>query len=172
MAPTQYDFSAPFEGIVPYLYYDSKGLVTCGVGFLLLNISDSLKLPWTPEGVAATDWAKLQTLPKGKYHTYYKPYMIGRLPEEFMRYEFARRLAGFEKRLRKYLPSFDTYPAPVQLALRDMIYNLGGDFLAKGWPNFKAALLAKDWKRAAQECNRIDVQDSRNAATKALFLSV
>jgi GH24 family phage-related lysozyme (muramidase) len=54
-----YDFNAPMEGVVSWMYLDIKGFVTVGVGNLLPDADSAAALPFIhgddPAAVAADD---------------------------------------------------------------------------------------------------------------------
>ena len=60
-------FNAPLEGVVPWMYLDVKGLVTCAIGVLIDPIEMALHLPWRrQDGAPATraeieaDWCRIK----------------------------------------------------------------------------------------------------------------
>ena len=166
----QYDFYVQFEGAIPHMYLDTKGNVTCGVGFLLTTLAQARALPWSPSRAVDTDWAELQHLPAGKLASFYGKHMDARLTEDAMRAEFNKRCSEFETQLRRKIPQWLSFPEPVRVALRDMAYNMGAGFFGSpSWPRFTAAVLTRNWLEAAKQCNRKDVQNARNLATIDLF---
>lgn len=167
-ASDQFAFTAPFEGVVPHLYLDTAGLVTGGVGFMFPELADAQRLPWEPSRALELDWAIVRTLAPGRAPDFYRRQTTARLPEPAMRAEFARRLAAFEAQVMRSLPAWRTYPEPARIALLDMAYNLGGNFLVK-WPHLQTAALSRDWARCAAESHRNGIQAARNDATRALF---
>lgn len=145
-----------FEGNVPFLYKDTKGVVTAGVGFALHSLLEAQRLQWFNPVQVAADWALLQRLPKGKTPNYYSNRMKARLTPEGIEVELRRRASGL-------LPTWALQlPDPAKAALLDIAYNTGS---LKGWPKLCAAVQAKDWKRAADESNRPDVSHERNVWT-------
>lgn len=164
----QWSFTAPFEGIVPHLYLDSVGLVTCGVGFMLPNLSAARTLAWSQPGDVDLDWIAVVHLEKGRTPDYYRKHTTARLSEQVMRAEFQRRISDFQKQLFRAWPTHLTYPESVRIALLDMAYTMGVSRLLK-FTELRAACSARDWATAARECSRKRVQPDRNEATKALF---
>ncbi len=85
------------------------------------------------------------------------------------------------KRVTQDLPDFQTYPPAVQMAIADLIYNIGiGKFRfvhnengkATGkisWPKFKQALAYRDFYTAGEESSRRDVSQNRNKHVKDLL---
>jgi GH24 family phage-related lysozyme (muramidase) len=161
-------FTGPFEGSIPHMYLDTKGLVTTGIGFLLPTPESALKLGFMPSDHTVSDWMAVKACPAGKVASWYKSHTVCILPANNLRAEFDRRVQEFADQLSK-IYKLDTYPEAAQVAVLDMAYNLGAGALIFKWPSFKAACLAKDWATAALQCKRKGVQDARNVATAALF---
>ncbi|MFC4875135.1 hypothetical protein [Microbulbifer halophilus] len=65
--------------------------------------------------------------------------------------------------------NFDQMPSEVQMALFDMIFNLGATKLQKLFLKFNDAIKKENWADAATECNRPDVSPSRNNYVKQLL---
>jgi GH24 family phage-related lysozyme (muramidase) len=168
----QWTFTAPFEGIVPWLYKDSKGNVTCGVGFLVADEDALRRLPWSPSfEYARLDFQAVHDAPAGHTPAFYKPLCKARLSDVSMRAVFDRNVTAVRTALGPL--HLERCPLPAQIALVDMAYNLGAANLlsVKKWPHLLAAVRAGQWAIAAEECHREDIQPARNAATRALFVS-
>ena len=82
---------------------------------------------------------------------------------------FYSELTSIYKKTNGYPEDFDNLPDKVQIALFDMIFNLGKTKLKNTFPSFNAAIKASDWKKAALESNRPDVSTNRNTYVKDLF---
>lgn len=67
--------------------------------------------------------------------------------------------------------AWDAMPANVQIALVDMVYNLGAGGLRNNWPNLNRSIRAQDWAAAAGHSNRPQLSAERNAHTRGLFES-
>lgn len=50
-----------------------------------------------------------------------------------------------------------------------MIFNLGMTKLRNGFPNYNKSIKAKDWNKAANESNRLDIALARNKYVKELL---
>ena len=166
----QWSFTSPFEGVIPHLYKDTAGYITAGVGFMLPNLAAAQKLPWEPPRDIALDWQEVSQLEAGKPASFYRPHTRARLPLHAMRTEFAWRMAALDQPLGALFPGFRSYPQAVQIALRDMAYNLGIRGLSK-FARLRAACAGRDWAAAAGQCNRRGIQQARNQATVDAFLS-
>jgi GH24 family phage-related lysozyme (muramidase) len=86
-----------------------------------------------------------------------------------MRDEFCRRMTAMDLQLLRLWPKFQTFPPSVQVAIRDMAWNLGVGALERHWPRFRASVDAQDWHAAAAQCTRKGIAQARNDATRALF---
>lgn len=168
MFTDQWSFTSPFEGVVPHLYLDSVGYVTCGVGFMLPDEKSCVQLPWNPSiSEALADYRLLKEQPQGRAASFYRPLVRARLSEDAMREIFARKLLELHRGLGSW--QLARCPQQVQVALLDMAYNLGVSGIER-FHNLKAAVLRQDWAAAAEESRRRGVQDARNAATRAAFM--
>jgi len=181
--PSQWDFTAPFEGVVPHLYLDTAGLVTAGVGFMLPDLASARRMPWVPSRDLDLDWRTMEHLEPGKPVAFYRPHTRARLPEPYMRAEFAVRMNALERQLWPLFPWLQLPPA-ARVALLDMGYNLGPGRLAKFARLRAEVALAvnepRHWRGAAAECTRtainaktgqrVEVNPARNEATRQLFL--
>ena len=85
---------------------------------------------------------------------------------------FYNELTTLYKKSNGYTDDFDKLHNNVQLALFDMIFNLGASKIISSFPRFNKALKAGDWKKAATESNRPDVNAARNQYVKQLLNTV
>lgn len=170
---SQWDFTAPFEGIVPHMYLDSRDNVTAGVGFLIRGEIDAMNLfgHEYPDGnQIKRDFDRVKASAPGHSAIYYSKLTNCQLSDSFMRSEFYRRMGQVQKELKALFPSWDSLPQPARTALLDMSYNLGTTAIRNKWPHLRAAVPTHDWKACALECLRDGVGAKRNLATHALFL--
>lgn len=164
----QWELTSKFEGVVPHLYKDSRGLVTCGVGFLCTHIDELVRMPWSPSSEAAlADYQLVYGAPAARAPSFYARLTTARLPPEAMVQMFCDRVANVRRGLRDW--HLERMPESAQLALVDMGYNLGVVGLGK-FRRLRAACDDADWHSAAAECHRQGVQEARNQATQELFL--
>jgi GH24 family phage-related lysozyme (muramidase) len=166
-----------FEGCVPWMYRDTVGKVTVGVGLMLPEAKAAEALPFvigtraaTPEEIAA-EYARVDALPMGRASAFYKTPTSLMLTEQTIDAKLTTVLAGFEADLRSQFPHYDTLPEGVKMALLDMIYNLGPAGLFKGFPHLVAAIQTGAWTRAAEHCMRRGPSAARNDWTREQFLS-
>jgi GH24 family phage-related lysozyme (muramidase) len=175
-----------FEGSVPYMYLDTAGNVTVGVGNLLPDSAAARKLPfeWPPDPsaeppVAAArpatadeiqaDFDTVSKQPPGRGLHYYQQVTRLRLPEAAIDAVLESRVAEFSASLTASFPDFTLYPEGVCAALFDMAFNLGLHKLTSGFPTFTNAVRARDWTTAARECRRGGIGERRNVWTRAQF---
>lgn len=180
-----YRFNAPFEGEVPWLYQDVKGLVSIGVGILCDPISLAANLPLVhPDGRAATkqeiveEWMRIKSLPpndKGQTaaqlgHLYARPHAHLRLTKEGLEQTLTGKLTHMDRYLAQRFPEYGEWPADAQLATLSMAWACGPAFR---FPKLEAALRAQDFLAAANECHMDERGNPglipRNRANKTLY---
>jgi GH24 family phage-related lysozyme (muramidase) len=166
-----------FEGCVPWMYRDTVGKVTVGVGLMLPDAKAAQALPFlnitqpaTPAEIA-TEYARVDALPQGRTASFYKTPHSLQLAPQTIDAKLTSVLQGFETDLRTEFPHYDTLPDAIKMALLDMIYNLGPAGLFKGFPHLVAAVQTGNWTQAAAHCNRRGPGEARNAWTREQFLS-
>ena len=168
-----------FEGDADFMYLDSRGNVTIGVGILLANAAAAkgagitfknrkTKKTATPAEIEK-DYNSVKAAPKGmlesKYEKFTELVATGGLDSRL-----AKELSQAKSDAKSYYPDFNNLPDSAQWALVDMAFNLGGTGLKK-YAKMKAALekavqskAKADWEAAAKESNRNGIQSSRNDA--------
>jgi GH24 family phage-related lysozyme (muramidase) len=167
-----------FEGCVPWMYRDTVGKITVGVGLMLPNAEAAQTLPFvlnnhaaTPEEIAA-EYARVDALTMGKTAAFYKIPTSLELTQQTIDAKLLAVLEDFDANLRAEFPAYETFPDAIKLALLDMIYNLGPAGLFKGFPHLVAAVQSGNWAQAAEHCTRRGPAPARNNWTKQQFLSV
>ena len=167
-----------FEGSVPWMYRDTVGKVTVGVGLMLPDAQAAQALPFllsespaTAEQIAA-EYARVDAMTMGKASAFYKISTSLELAQQTIDAKLLSVLQGFEADLRAEFPAYDSFPDAIKLALLDMIYNLGPAGLFKGFPHLVAAVQTGNWAQAAEHCSRRGPAPARNNWTKQQFLSV
>ncbi len=174
-----------FEGSVSYMYLDTTGNVTVGVGKMLPNAAAAQKLgfirrpdplakPPVLPGTATADEIKadydnVKKQSSGKLFTYYKQFTKLDLPDSVIDTLLRADVTQFTTSVTATFPDFATYPNEACAAIFDMAYNLGIGKLTSQFPTFCKAVKDKDWTTAAKECNRTGISDDRNTWTKAQF---
>jgi GH24 family phage-related lysozyme (muramidase) len=166
-----------FEGSVPWMYVDTVGKVTVGVGLMLPNAAAAEIHPFTVGGRAATvaeiaaEFARVDALPMGRPAEFYRRAGGPELEKPAIDALLRSVLLGFEAKLRAGIAGYDTLPDGVKLALLDMAYNLGPAGLLDGYPKLLKAVAAGNWAHAAASCFRHGPGAARNQWTQAMFLS-
>jgi GH24 family phage-related lysozyme (muramidase) len=166
------------EGCTTWLYCDSRGFVTIGIGNLVASPSACAKLPFRRSSgkIASVDekygaWARVNdAFDKAKSAAYYRGLTNLRLTDAFVHALVAHRLeAEFIPGVTRLCPGFANFPLPARRALVDMAYNLGVGGLGM-FPHMLAACNAGDWEMAAHQCHRSTCRDMRNAWTAQMFI--
>lgn len=177
-----------FEGSVPWMYRDSVGRVTVGVGLMLPDAAAACALPFTAGGAAAgtpgegtavpatpeeiaAEFARVCALAMDRLPSFYRVPTSLELPEAAIDARLRAVLAGFEGTLRARLARYDALPDGVKMALLDMAYNLGPEGLLKGYPRMIHAVETGAWAEAAAQCAREGISAARNAWTRQQMLS-
>jgi GH24 family phage-related lysozyme (muramidase) len=167
-----------FEGSVPWMYRDTVGKVTVGVGLMLPDVKAAQGLPFfldnrpaTPEEIA-DEYARVDAMTMGKAAGFYKIPTSLELTQQTIDARLLSVLEGFEADLRGEFPRYDNFPDAIKMALLDMIYNLGPAGLFHGFPRLVAAVQIGNWAQAAEHCTRRGPASARNNWTKQQFLSV
>lgn len=127
--------TARFEGIRKWRYFDSRGIMTIGIGFNLTRPDAKSKIEAL--GFSFRDITK-GTIPLSNDAIY-----------ELFREELAAARAG----AKRLIPNFYEHPEIVQDILTDLVYNLGEAGFRK-FRNTRKAFIAKDYSRAANGLRR------------------
>jgi GH24 family phage-related lysozyme (muramidase) len=166
-----------FEGCVPWMYCDTAGNVTVGVGLLLPNSAEACALPFLmASGPAnleqiAAEFDRVDALEPGKLPGFYKTATSPELPQKFIDAKLGSVLVEFEATLREKFPIYDKLPDGVKMVLLDMAYNLGPKALLTEYPHMLDAIQIGAWSQAAVESEREGISAARNAWAKHQFLS-
>lgn len=168
---------ANWEGRKSFMYVDTVGRVTVGVGLMLPDVAAAQKLkfvtrtdgkPASASAIAA-DFQRVSAQPKAKPANSYKAFTQLDLPEAVIDDLLKTLVTKFEQGLKVNFAGYDAYPAPAKRALMDMVYNLGLEGLLK-FKNLKKAAESGSWAVAARECERRGPSQARNDWTRDMFL--
>lgn len=85
---------------------------------------------------------------------------------------FHSELKRIYTRSNGFMKDFDEFHRNVQLALFDMIFNLGATTLVNVFQKFNRAVKIGDWRQAAIESHRVDVNAARNQYVRQLLNNV
>ena len=167
-----------FEGTVPWMYLDTKGLVTVGVGEMLANAARAQSLSFVdPAGQPATEDAilaefnRVSALAPAKAAGFYRSPNSPVLPHAAIDTLLMNHLNFFDGQLAGRFSGYPRFPDPAKLGLLDMIYNLGVTGLFHGFPHFMGFVDQQDWLSAAANCHRVGPSQARNDWTRQQFLA-
>lgn len=179
------------EGNIPHMYLDTAKLVTIGKGIQIETIEEAVRYDFRDKdtGKPASrqqiidDFHAVQNLyASGNGNTNniraerYASITQLRLPQqEIDRIARDYLVERALKEVKIAVPEFDELPLPAQVALLDMVYNLGlGNETRRtglmGYPSMRRAITAHDWQRVADESYRHGPSEERNGWTYELFL--
>jgi GH24 family phage-related lysozyme (muramidase) len=182
-----------WEGDIPFMYLDSVNKVTVGIGCLLSSVEDAEALGFVYRedlkadgsiakgGARKGDTASKSAIAKdyqdvagqagqGWAAKSFKAVTLLDLPTDAIDSLFYGRVATFEQNLKGIFTDYDSFPAPAQLALMDMVFNLGTHGLVSKFPALVEAAKKRDWSQAAAECHRKKpIPERRNSRTAELF---
>jgi GH24 family phage-related lysozyme (muramidase) len=169
-----------FEGVFSYMYVDTTGNVTVGVGNLLANAEAAQQLAFLRRADAApasadeilADFKSVTDQPSGKVANYYKEFTRLDLPESVIDALLESQVQEFTSSLCAAFPDYNSYPPEACAAIFDMAYNLGLTKLKSEFPHFCKAVSARDWATAAAQCARNGIGADRNSWTKAQFQAI
>lgn len=160
-APIHLDYEELFrdlkkwEGNVLYMYLDSVGLVTVGIGNLLRTVESAQRLPFinVSNGKPATDaevasaFSAVSQKNAGLHWTKYKLEPSIEISEDTSRDLALTRLrTEFLPGIRRKFPAFDDYPRSAQRFIVDMAYNGGVGYFAKR--HMVGAIERRQWLEA------------------------
>lgn len=94
-----------------------------------------------------------------------------RIPDKVIDQRLDAKIAEFKQYLNNIFPDVNEFPPNVQLALLDMVYNLGPTNLVKKFPNFCKAIRERRWMDAAKESRRGAISPARNEFVATLLRS-
>lgn len=173
------------EAFKNWMYLDSVSYVTIGYGFMMPDAESAVgvDLRHADKKVAKVDekrdeWQRLRKISAAGKELNYRAEHYRKDATLFITQDEGERLMlvkldGFIRDLRKIYPKFDTFPEDAQVALMDMIYNLGWK-VKSVFVNFTASIndpKGADWKKAAAQSRRPQLSDARNAEVKRLLLA-
>lgn len=169
-----------FEKNINHFYLDSVGKVTVGIGHLIPNkmavrsVVMYKRINMLPGAVA-----NLQEKQKRGYRAeWYAKHSTLIMKDKDIKAllnkhvdSFYRELTTIYSKAKGYQDDFDNFDKYVQAAIFDMIFNLGAHKITANFPNFDKALKAGDWRKAAYESNRHQLNVLRNSYVKNKFLA-
>jgi GH24 family phage-related lysozyme (muramidase) len=167
-----------YEGNLAYMYLDSRGFVTVGVGFLLRTAQDATLFTFWKNPPAVSEkatgdeikreWTAINGKPHPHLAAYYKPFTTLAMSQPDIDTVLTKNIDKFEGKARQVFVEWDKFPSAAQLALLDMIYNLGS---LDAFPMLVGSARKKDWATCANECHRSGPGQQRNDDTKNRFVA-
>ncbi|HEX4229217.1 MAG TPA: hypothetical protein VHZ07_11140 [Bryobacteraceae bacterium] len=130
--------------------------------------------PTNPSGTRATpeeikgEWTHMHGRPSGHLAGWYAQYATMYMIQSDIDRLLQGKINSFEAQLTSSFATWDAFPAEAQLALLDMIYNLGS---LGGFPKLCDSARYHEWTKCAAECHRMGPSDERNNATRDRFLA-
>lgn len=182
MAVTSSDyqpFAEQHEGKIAWMYLDTVGKVTVGIGHMIPSADAAAALPFvdgsggpaSPDAIRAA-FAAVQGAQSmvGRVAAAFQGLTALRLDDAGVAAVFAGDFDAIVGRTRALFQAvgggLDSYPDPAQLAVIDMAFNLGPDGLYNKFPSFRTKGLApRAYDVAAQQCRRGGISDARNQWT-------
>ena len=181
-----------YEGHINHLYLDTKGKVTVGVGHLIANrnavsgvtlykVKNKLLTQPATLQEKMTEYANIAKLPWGKRYgaESFESHTTLKMKDFDIKFllnkhidSFYLELKNIYKKDKGFTKNFDDFDSKVQLALFDMIFNLGATKLVNSFPNFNGAIKNDNFKQAAKQSHRLDISEARNKYVEKLLESV
>jgi GH24 family phage-related lysozyme (muramidase) len=183
---------AGFEGSIPYMYLDSHGFVTVGVGKMLATPAAAVAIRFvhrtgqsqaSAAEIAAAYLAVRGAVANRPATAYRSLTDLDLAPRESDRL-LNQELQKAEDGCRNLFGGWDRFPLPAQLALLDMVYNMGeGRAITAAqrqagrrehglfqFHRLRESVAREDWVAASRECHRVGIQASRDTWTRNMFL--
>jgi GH24 family phage-related lysozyme (muramidase) len=174
-------FTAPLEGVVPWMYLDVKGLVTVAIGILIDPVETALGLPFVKkDGTAATreeiaaEWTHVKATTRLAHqgHRAAEHETKLRLTDAGVEQVVFAKLDEMWGALSQRFPEIATWPADAQLATLSMAWACGPWFK---FGTLETALRARDFATAAGACMISEAGNAgiapRNKANRELYLA-
>ena len=184
------------EGIAPYPYLDTNGLITIGVGANINN--NPLSIDWyykNPDTgklrhldknnsddlrLIKEEIHKLRQEPKGKDASHYEKITNLRISDEYLNKLYYNRTKDAIEDIRylikehnenssKKIASFEKMPKPLQIVLIDMVFNLGRD----GFSWKQKVIINKDGNKVYVTevvCENMRMLDTRTNGSNGTYL--
>jgi GH24 family phage-related lysozyme (muramidase) len=167
-----------FEGVVAWMYLDTRGFVTVGVGEMLASSARAQALPFvdgngdavTPDAIVA-EYNRVLALAPAQTAGAYKAAGSPTLAADSITNLLMAHVQLFDGQLSAQFANYGAFPNAAKLGLLDMIYNLGAHGLFAGYPTLMKDVNAGNWAGAAAQCHRNGPSAARNNWTQQQFLA-
>jgi len=170
--------TAGFEGRIHWMYLDTAGVVTVGVGQAIPTPESALAYPFQrPNAEFASreeilaEYALVKGMLRGNVAKAYRRSTSLLLSDEAIDRTLRNTIATCVAELGQTFPQFHAFPDPARVALIDMAFNLGITKLRRNYPIFCKLVQQQEWAAASSHCHRIGPSEARNVWTKEQFLS-
>jgi GH24 family phage-related lysozyme (muramidase) len=163
-----------WEGLVPWMYLDTVGIVTVAHGRALASPNDADALPFMVGTRRATlaevtaEFFRVHTMERGHLPAHYRMESSPVLLDEDMNALLVCAVKDRDQALQRYLRGYLDAPDAAKVRAFDMAYNLGLAGLLK-YTHFVAAFALGKWDVCAAECHRNGICDARNEWTHQGF---
>ncbi len=183
---------AGFEGSIPHMYLDSRGFVTVGVGKMLATPAAAVAIRFVHRtglqqasaaevtGAYLTVRGAVANRPAAAYRDLTDLDLAPGESDRLLNLELQRAEDG----ARTLFGGWDHFPLAAQLALLDMVYNMGeGRAITAAerqagqrehglyqFHRLRESVAREDWVAASRECHRVGIQASRDTWTRNKFL--
>lgn len=155
------------EGRVRYIYPDSAGNPTVGVGHLLIDAQAACKLPFVRSsdmmrasaGEIEHVWDTVRLTRKPDITLFLQPKIIDNT--------LKADVIDCQWKLKRNFGTTLEIPLAAVIGLYDMMFNIG---TLVAFPKLKTAIKMGDYNLAANESKRTGIGDGRNQRTRLLFL--
>ena len=157
------------EGRVRYMYPDSLGNVTVGVGHLLATVGAAAQLPFYSAdgqkraglGAICSAFASV----RNQHKPYHALILFDEDIDKLLDADMGEAIASLK---RTFPENYHALPDTVTVALADIAYNCG---TLHAFPKLIAAVREGNWQLAAEECRRRNIGETRNEDTRQMFLA-
>jgi len=147
------------ENDIPWLYLDTRGLVTTGVGHMLHGAPEASRLPFNlgdrpaTVGEITSDFVRVLSMPPAHVAAFYRSPRSVTLPVGYGRTLCQQELAGtYLPGIAKLVPDLYSHPAGAIRALVAISYTCGLGGLAT-FTHTLAAINARDYRTAAAQAH-------------------
>ena len=169
------------EGVIPWPYLDTRGIVTIGIGHAVESRAEWLSLPFdldpiqspaTSEVYLVLVWSRLHSLSFGPDLAagWYASKSTLRLTDQAISALFQSDVSKLETYARGIFVYYDDYGCDAQMGIISMLYSVGPGGI-HGFPLCCSAIRTRSWATAAAQCHMQGCSDARNALTRSCFLA-
>jgi GH24 family phage-related lysozyme (muramidase) len=177
--PALRSFLGTHEGVCNFMYLDTRGLVTTGIGNLIDPRNRAYAYSWlrNSDNAVATraevnaewDQIKHRQADRVRGGLYFRQFATLHLTDAELQRIFNLKATQFDTSLARIFPQWATYPADAQLAMLVHAWALGTGRLRSGWPRYTASCTRRDWRAASTECEWRGMNQQRLRGMREMF---